>query len=596
MASRTLPGRAAVGGSIRRCTVTSLLLCGLLCTQLACTRQGAPSESTKDSPVQVYLAQRIITMDAIRPRATAVAVEDGHIVAVGELHDIQRTLGDRAYEIDQRFADKVLMPGFIEPHLHPYIAGILLPMEFITPHDWALPGRQVQGVRGRDAYLARLQDHEKGLDEEQWLWTWGYHDLFHGKLSRADLDAVSAQRPIVVWHRSFHEIYLNSAAIEALGVDIATAGGHPQVDLEAGRFYENGAKLLLPSLVPLLLEPGRYVSALAEARSIIHAGGITTVGDAAFGTLNVESEFQALRAAGWDATTTPFRTYLLTDGKSLGERAGHEGAPGIINLMPDRDLNRIRFLPQQVKLFADGAAYSQLMQMREPYLDGHSGEWLMDPAELLAAARHYWNAGFQIHVHVNGDAGLDSTLDILQTLQQENPREDHRFTIHHLAYARPDQAQRLMALGGMVQANPYYLWALGDSYADHGLGVPRATHMVPLKSFAASGMRIALHSDFTMAPAQPLLLVWAAVTRLTAEGNVFAVDERLDLHTALRGITIDAAFQMAQEEEIGSIEVGKLANFTVLAQDPYQLPIEKLKDIAIWGTVFEGLVYPLGQQ
>ncbi len=575
-----------------RTTSLLLMLSGFML--VACT------EKTPQAPpvnilgeITVYRAAGIITMDAIRPRADAVAVDGEYIVAVGNMLEIERALGDRRYRVDNRFEDKFLLPGFIEPHLHPYIAGILLPMTFITPHDWNLPDRQVKAVRGRDAYLQRLVETEKDLDSDQWLWTWGFHQLFHGELTRADLDAISSTRPIVVWHRSFHEIYLNSAAIAALGVDEAAIEAHPQADLATGHFYENGLQLLLPGLIPRLMEPQRYLAALRNAREVIHAGGITTVGDGAFGSLDLDSELEALVAAGWDAPLTPFRTFLLLDGMTLGRARGHEEVRKMIDYMPRKNGNQIRFSPRQVKLFADGAAYSQLMQMSEPYLDGHEGEWLMEPQELEAAARVYWNAGFQIHVHVNGDRGLDTTMDILQTLQEENPREDHRFTIHHMAYARADQAQRLADLGGMVQANPYYLWALADKYSEFGLGPQRASHMVPLNSFVRTGMRVAFHSDFTMAPAKPLLLAWAAATRMTAEGNILALDERITLQEALRGITIDAAYQMGQEGSLGSIEVGKMADFTVLEQDPFEVPLEFLKDIPIWGTVFEGRLYPL---
>jgi predicted amidohydrolase YtcJ len=575
--------------------VLSLALLGLLLT--ACNQQPPPAADTANTAeVTVYRAGSVITMDATRPRAEAVAVDGEHILAAGTMVEIERALEGRRYRVDDRFVGKILLPGFIEPHLHPYIAAILLPMTFITPHDWSLPDREVKGVRGREAYLQRLTEHEGDLGgDDEWLWTWGYHQLFHGELSRADLDAVSSTRPILVWHRSFHEIYLNTAALEALAVDEEAAIAHPQADFSQGHFYENGLQLLLPALIPLLMEPERYRNALVMARKIIHAGGITTVGDANFGTLGIDGELAALVAAGWDTPATPFRTYLLLDGKTLGRANGHEQVRRMVDFLPRRNLEQIKFSPRQIKLFADGAAYSQLMQMSEPYTDGHEGEWLMEPAELEEAARVYWNAGFQINVHVNGDRGLDATLDILETLQRENPRENHRFTIHHLAYARPDQAERLAQLGGMVQANPYYLWALGDKYAEVGLGPQRAAQMVPLNSFRRAGVRVALHSDFTMAPAQPLLLAWAAATRRTAEGNALGLNERLTLQDALRAITIDAAYQMGREADSGSIEAGKRADFTVLELDPYEVPIESLKDIPIWGTVFAGRVYPLDQ-
>lgn len=546
------------------------------------------------APLMVYPARSIITMDSQSSRATAIAVRDGRIAALGSEQSIRQQFSGEDVQLDPRFADKVIMPGFIEPHLHPYIAAILLPMEFITPHDWELPGREVRGVRGREAYLERLREVEQGLDESQWLWTWGYHHYFHGELSRRDLDAISPDRAIVVWHRSFHEIYLNSAALDALGITAEQVSGQPQTDFEQGHFYENGLMILLPKLMPLLMEPQRYGAALDQARRIIHAGGITTVGDGAFGSLDLDTELASLQRAGWEGEDTPFRMSLLMDGKALGARHGFPEARQLIEeTAAKRSGHRLRIPGKQVKLFADGAAYSQLMMMSEPYLDGHHGEWLMEPELLEEAAREFWNAGFQIHVHVNGDEGLDRTLDILEKLQAETPRSDPRFTIHHLAYARPDQAERLAKLGGAVQANPYYLWALADLYAEVGLGPERAAGMVPLASFAATGMRVALHSDFTMAPARPLLLAWVAANRIAASGKVYKPQERLTVEQALRGITIDAAWQIGLEEEIGSLEVGKRADFSVLEQDPFAIPTAQLKDIQIWGTVFEGRLFPL---
>lgn len=570
--------------------MAALLLVG--CSQET-PEKGQPA--MQGDEVVVYRAASVITMDAIRPRADAVAVDGDRIVAVGNMLDIQRSLEGRQYRINEQFKDQFLLPGFIDPHLHPYLSGILLPMEFITPHDWDLPGKKALGVRGRDAYLNRLREHESDLGRGEWLWTWGYHPLFHGDIARADLDEISADRPMVVWHRSFHEIYLNSAALKALKIDEKIARQHHQVDYDRGHFFENGMYLPLPAMMPRLFEPERYVGALRHARKIIHAGGITTVADGAFGTLDVNQELEAIFAAGWDTRLTPFRTFLLLDGKTHGAKRGHEEVRKMVDFMPRRDRGNVRFQADQIKLFADGAAYSQLMQMSEPYLDGHEGEWLMEPQELEDAARVYWNAGFQIHVHVNGDKGLDVTMDILQKLQEENPREDHRFTVHHMAYARPDQARRLADLGGLVQANPYYLWALADKYADIGLGQRRASQMVPMNSFVRTGMRVGFHSDFPMAPSRPLLLAWAAATRITAEGNVFAMNERLTVREALRGITIDAAFQIGKEADCGSIEVGKMADFTVLEQDPFEVPAESLKDIPIWGTVFEGKLFPLEQ-
>ena len=264
----------------------------------------------------------------------------------------------------------------------------------------------------------------------------------------------------------------------------------------------------LPALRPHLFSFRRYLGALREGRDILHAGGITTVSDGAFGTLDLDTEWLALRLSSWNRWNTPFRTVLLADGRSLGAVHGYDGAAELIEGLGSRDTGRVKFRTDAVKLFADGAFYSQLMQLGPPgYLDGHEGEWLMTPDELLEAARPYWRAGFQIHVHANGDAGIDATLDVLDRLQAETPRTDHRFALHHFGYSRPDQIARIARSGVHVSANPFYVWALADLYAQVGLGPERAAVLVRAGSLARAGVPLSFHSDFTMAPAQPLRLL-----------------------------------------------------------------------------------------
>jgi predicted amidohydrolase YtcJ len=546
------------------------------------------------APLVVYPARKIITMEASLPVATAVAVGGDRIVAVGSLESMRPWLGSREHRVDRRFADKVLLPGLIEPHLHPYIAALLLPMAFVTPHDWQLPGREIEGVRGRAAYLARLRELEASSGPpDAWLWSWGYHHLFHGELSRADLDAISSTRPIIVWHRSFHEIYANTPALAAMGLGAADVSGHPAIDYDQGHFYETGLAVAFAKLGPRLLAPERYGRGLALAREVVHRGGITTVSDGAFGTLDLEAEWAALVSA-WESDATPFRTLLLPDGRALGEKLGPEKALVLMEQLPERNTHRLRFPTRAVKLFTDGAFYSQLMQLGPPgYIDGHHGEWIMTPEAFEEAAHLYWNAGFQIHVHANGDLGVKVALDVLEKLQNQRPRADHRFALHHLGYSTSAQARRMAALGAIVSANPYYLWALGDKYSEVGLGPERASQMVRSGSLVRNGVPLSFHSDFTMAPAQPLLLAWVAATRTTASGKVLAPEERITLDQALRAVTLDAAHLLRMEDRIGSIAAGKLADFTVLEEDPYAAPIEHLKDIEIWGTVFEGRPYPI---
>ena len=246
------------------------------------------------------------------------------------------------------------------------------------------------------------------------------------------------------------------------------------------------------------------------------------------------------------------------------------------------------------KLMMDGAIFSGLSQMGPPgYIDGHNGQW-MAPLEVTSEWAHaFWQAGYKLHAHTNGDKSASAFIDLLRDLQATRARPDHRFTLEHFAYSTEDQSRQLKALGAVVSANPYYHYILSDIYSAQWLGPDRGSQMVRLGSLERHGVPFALHSDSPMAPLSPLTLAYNASNRITINGHQTGARERISLDAALRAITIDAAWVMGWEDEIGSVRAGKRADFTVLESDPYQVGASGLRDIAIWGTVFEGELFPL---
>jgi predicted amidohydrolase YtcJ len=207
----------------------------------------------------------------------------------------------------------------------------------------------------------------------------------------------------------------------------------------------------------------------------------------------------------------------------------------------------------------------------------------------------YWKSGIQIHAHANGDETVDATLDALAQLQNEHPRFDHRFTIEHYCISTPDQARRLKALGGMASVNIYFVHYRGQLHSEQGFGPDRAEATARLGSLEREGVVFALHSDFSLVvvPLHPLTAAWVAVNRVAADGKtVLAPGERIGIDRALRAITIDAAHILRLDAKLGSIEVGKYADFTVLDEDPYAVDPMALKDIPIWGTVLGGVKQP----
>ncbi len=554
----------------------------------------APSGA--DTTTRVYTARKILTMEQANPSATAVAVAGDRILAVGSLDDVKKALADRTFSLDERFAGKVMMPGLIEQHLHPILGALCLSVEVIATEDWELPGRTIKAAANRDEYFNRLrQAHAALADPKEFLFTWGYHQLWHGPIARKELDALSNTRPIVVWHRSCHEFFLNTPALQALGLTKESLEGQGeasrQCDWETGHFYEKGLELVTKPLLPRMATPQRLRAGLEMLVKYLHRCGVTTINEP--GAI-MTPELLALYQSVLGAESTPFSSLFIPDGRAIFERYGEEetisATEKIIAMAPS---GKVVFLANQIKLFADGAILSQLMQMKGGYTDGHKGEWIATPQEIRAATKLYWDAGYQIHIHVNGDLGLDVVLDALERCMRETPRYDHRSVLIHFASSTEEQVGRIARLGAIVSANPYYPTAFADRYGKVGLGPERADQMVRLGSLTRHGVPISLHCDLPIAPASPLYLAWCAVNRVTTSGRVAAEDQRISVEQALRSITIDAAYSWRMEQEIGSIAPGKLANFTVLEDNPMTVEPMKLKDIAIWGTVFEGKVCPV---
>ena len=550
-------------------------------------------------------------MASTQPSAETVAVENGRIVAVGSLAHVQAAIGDHPHVIDDIFADRVILPGLIDQHLHPILGATTLATEVIATEDWVLPDRTYPAANTHDEYVAALRSADRrtraeGAGDDDWLFTWGYHQLWHGELSRQVLDSVSATRPIGVWQRSCHEFYLNTAGLKSLGILDGdwSDGIDPAIlataDVESGHFWERGFfNLLFRQLTPMLFSPERLTHGLHQMVRYLHQNGVTAFNEP--GAILVPGAWELYQQI-LGADDTPFFSYFLTDGRGPAEqRMDHEStlarAAREYAMAPDGSdhTDRIAFFPQQVKLFADGAIISQLMQMRDPYLDRHGnpdpdhhGEWIMPPDMFEERSKLYWDAGFQIHVHVNGDLGLDMVLDMVERRLAETPRNDHRTVIVHFANSTEEQVDRIAALGCIVSSNPYYPVGFADKFGEVGLGPKRADLMTRNLSVVKRGVPLSFHSDLPMGRSDPIGMVSCAVNRITQSGRVAATEQRLSIEQALRAVTIDAAHSWRKEDELGSIEVGKIANFTVVDQNPLDAAPIRLDEIEVLGTVFRG--------
>ena len=544
------------------------------------------------SAVTIYQARRIITMEPSLPAARFVAVADGIILGVGDsLAELEPWTAGRTVTVERRFADKVLMPGLIDPHVHPMQAAVMLNLPFIAPDDWQLPTGSFPGARTPQAWRSRFAALLSQSNERPFI-CWGYHELFHGPLDRKELDQLAPDRPVVVWQRSFHEIFVNTAALKAWGLDqsdafaaaLAAAKADPaHGDLDRGILSETALAVGLAKLRPVIFAPERIRRGIGLMQQMMAAKGVTTVSDMATGVFaGFDAEAAMIRAA-FERPGGASRAMLMP----IAGQVPSDADPGQwLDGMRAKYASAHVRVDRRVKFFADGAFFAQNMRMGPPgYTDGHVGKWLTEPAELNAQFRRFWNAGFSFHIHVNGDEGLDVVLDGLAALP---PRRDQTITLEHLGYSTEAQNRRIARMGLMVSAQPNYIRVLGDAYAAHGLGADRAALMNRLGSLEAKGVPLGLHSDFNMAPIDPFYLAWVAANRLTLNGNLKAPEERLILAKALRAITVEAAQVIGMDHLVGSVAPGKMADFAVLDQDPFKAGAAGLRDINVEHVIFEG--------
>ena len=542
--------------------------------------------------IKIFIAKDIITLNSNNDSVEAVATQGSKIINVGSKEELTSTYPDA--DLVSNYKNATIVPGFIEHHIHPFLAAVTMNSEILAIEDWHLPSKTSKGVRNRASYLSNLYEIENNHPANQPLISWGFHHYFHGKLTKYDLDKISSIRPIIIIHRSFHEFILNTPAMKLLGIN-KNAFSDLEVDerlanFDDGHFSERGAIIVLPKLMQVLATPPALMQGLQKTKDYLHSNGITVIGNP--GSM-YNKDLQIAKNLIFGNLDSPFESYFFPSALNLSEQFKLNEVLDAAKEQTSWGAGKLNYLSKHIKLFADGAMYSQNMVMRDGYLDNHQGSWLMSLDTFENLFKIFWDDGYQIHIHQNGDAGLDRLLATLKKNLDDNPRADHRTTVVHFGYSAKDQLEKMKELGVVVSANPYYVTALSDLYSRKGVGYERSQEMVRLGDAIKEGIKVALHSDMPMAPASPLMLMHAAVNRDNFAGKVAGPNQRISKIEALRAVTINAAYVLRLEKMYGSIEIGKYANFTVLNRNPLIINSNEIKNIKILGTVLKGDSLPV---
>lgn len=361
-----------------------------------------------------------------------------------------------------------------------------------------------------------------------------------------------------------------------------------------GRFVEVEAMhIALSPFRDEIMRPERARDGLRMLGEVAKRAGVTTTADLAFGFGSFETEWKMHQ------TVVPDRSFplrmALVPLESAIHRAHGADAVEFVKRLAENNTDKLFF--HGIKFLSDGSYPAMSLRLRFPgYLDGSNGlrgdiPW----HELANRMLPYWKAGIQIHAHANGDETIDVTLDALARLQEPPPALRPPLHDRALLHQRPLPGASAESARGLASVNNYFVHYRGQIHDRHGFGPDRAEATARLGSLEREGVVFALHSDFSLvvAPMHPLTAVWIAVNRIAADGEtVLAPGERIGVDRALRAITIDAAHVMRLDHDLGSIEVGKLADFTILDENPYEVDAISLRDIPIWGTVLGGVKQP----
>lgn len=552
--------------------------------------------------VTVYVARRIHTMNPAQPMATHVAVRDGRILAVGDLARMQAW---GAFTLDERFADQVLLPGFVEGHCH-LKEGSMWDMPYLGWFDRRDPqGKTWPGLRSMAAVVARLGEIDAGMvaggaAPDAPLIAWGFDPIYFGgeRMTVAHLDQVGdGRRPIVIAHANGHLLNANSAMLRIAGIDADTeVEGVMKFDGGAHAGEPNG-ELQEPAAMYLVLKHvgnAGLLSPLSERGlqafgRMANLQGVTTATDLV--NRLTDADLAVLRGAcgddGFPVRVVPaFQAFHGTHGAAAG--AEH------VQALQATSTDRLRF--GLVKMMLDGSIQGFSARLRWPgYFNGAAnGIWVTAPSQFEADFETYHRAGLSIHTHTNGDEASLAAIDAVERVLARAPRPDHRHTLQHGQMIDRPMFDRMAALGLCANLFTNHLWYWGDQHHDMTMGPDRAHRLNACRSALQAGVALAIHSDAPVTPLAPLFTAWCAVNRVTPSGRVLGEDQCLTVPEALRAITLGAAWTLKLDHEIGSVECGKRADFAVLQDDPYEVPPAALKDVPVWGTVLSGRVFPAG--
>ena len=536
----------------------------------------------------IWSGGAIVTVNDAQPSAEAVAVRGGKIVGVGALADVERRFaGPKTVRHDLK--GRTLLPGFVDGHGHITGVGIqALVANALPPPDGRNDSVAALQQTLRDWMAANPWHREYGL-----VMGFGYDDsqLKEGRPpTREELDEVSRDLPVFVVHQSGHLGAYNSAALRKAGITADTpdpAGGVIRRKAGSrepdGTLEETAHIAALMKVMPALGEPQR-IAMLKAGQELYLRFGHTTAQDGRTtpGDLTLLPRAAAQGTLKLDVVAYP----------DLQMNADNPALKG--PLMSRRYTNGFRI--GGVKLNLDGSPQGKTAWLSQPFLKPPPGQpatyagypTFKDDAQVADYVTRAFRNDWQIMMHVSGDAAIEQMLKSVEAASAKVPRKDRRPVMIHGHLLQASQVDRVKSLGIFPSMFPMHTFYWGDWHRDSVFGPERAANISPTGWLVQRGMMFSSHHDAPVALPDTMRVLSATVTRTTRSGQVLGPEHRVEPMVAIKALTLWPAYQHFEEKTKGSIEVGKLADFAILSDNPLTVPRESLVDLKVMETVKAG--------
>ncbi len=527
---------------------------------------------------------KVWTGEPGRPMAEAIAISGPKVAAVGTNQEVLSLAGADTKLVDLQ--GRLALPGFNDAHVHFYIGGD------------TLTSINLRNANSPQEFREEIQRFVQTKSAGEWILhgSWDHEMWIRSQLPTCRLiDDLTHNHPVWVNRSDGHMVLANSLAMRLAGVDRNTAdvpGGEIVRDRDGNPtgIFKDAAKRLIDHAIPLP-SPSHVRDAIVAAQRHAHSYGVTSVQD-----------MGVLGSRGAETMVEVLRVYQALDKEgNLNVRiSAHLPLPQWRRLADAgimANFNSGRLQIGAVKSFSDGSLGSTTAWFFEPYTDapqtcGIPSEELLDPDGMYRNLRDADNAGLQLVIHAIGDRANSTVLDMCERLEKENGKRDRRIRIEHAQHLRPQDIPRFKKLNVIASVQPYHCIDDGR-WTEKRIGRERVRTTYAFRSLMEAGVKVVFGSDWWVAPINPLLGIYAAVTRRTLDGRFpegWVPEEKVSVEDAVRAYTLDAAYASGEEAIKGTLWPGKLADIAVLAEDIFSIGPASIADVQVDMTVCNGKI------